>query len=393
MQKNFTTSRMKLLYRLFIFLILTITIFSTGINISQKAIEKPPVENEENYIEPKTKETYCTGIVKKVIYDIEDQLPGGNKQRSQQLLIEITSGPDKGKIRPTTNIIPDNPAFAIIGNAGKKYLITKVENLETGSEEYYVADYFRENLMWILIACFLITILLVGGFKGIRTIISLLITILLIAMVMIPLIEKGINPLFSAIIVSITATAITMVLVAGFNKKSLASTLATGIGVTISGIIAATVIKIAPLSGLSSSEAMILWGNQLYELNFKGLLASGMIVSSLGAVMDVAISIASSIQEVSIANPKYTLKELFNSGINVGRDIMGTMTSTLVLAYTGMALPLLLLIKNESNPIKYLNLELVASEITAAIAGSIGLIITIPAAALIMSYLKTREKG
>ena len=383
---------MKVLSPLFIFLVLISCIFSTGISVSQKVIEKPSTETEEDYSGAKTKETYCIGIVKKVIYDIEDELPGGNKQRSQQLLIEITSGPDKGKIRPTTNIIPDNPAFTIIGKVGKKYLITKVENLETGSEEYYVADYFRENLMWILIACFFITILLVGGIKGIRTIISLLITILLIAIVMIPLIEKGINPLFSAVIVSITATAITMVLVAGFNKKSLASTLATGIGVTISGIIAATVINIAPLSGLSSSEAMILWGNQLYQLNFKGLLASGMIVSSLGAVMDVAISIASSIQEVSIANPKYTLKELFTSGINVGRDIMGTMTSTLVLAYTGMALPLLLLIKNESNPVKYLNLELVASEITAAIAGSIGLIITIPAAALIMSYLKTREK-
>jgi len=93
--------------------------------------------------------------------------------------------------------------------------------------------------------------------------------------------------------------------------------------------------------------------SKLYQINFKGLLAAGMIVSCLGAVMDVAISIASSIQEIKIANPNYSVQHLFKSGMNVGRDIMGTMTNTLVLAYTGMALPLLLLINHEKNSMKF----------------------------------------
>lgn len=375
-----------------IILILIVSFFSFGISVSKNTLDHKPADETTINDEPRTKETYCLAKVIKIISDITEELPGGNKQRSQQLLLKILSGEDKGKKRSAANIIPDNPAFAIVGQVGKKYLVTKVENLDTGNEDYFVIDYNRDYLIWILSGLFLITLIIVGGYKGTRAIISLMVTIFLISFVLIPSIEKGINPLFSAVVVSVLATALTMLLVAGANIKSLASTLGTGIGVTISGLIATLVIKIAPLSGLATTEAMILWGNQLYQINFKGLLAAGMIVSCLGAVMDVAISVASSMQEIKIANPHYSLGNLFKSGMNVGKDIMGTMTNTLVLAYTGMALPLLLLISHEQNPAKFLNLELVVSEITAAIAGSIGLIIAIPATALIMSYLVNKNK-
>ncbi|MBI3590759.1 MAG: YibE/F family protein [Candidatus Melainabacteria bacterium] len=374
--------------------VLLISFLSLGITITQRAIDKEPEVKANNVKkdEQDVKETYCLGQVIKIISDNEEELPGGNKQRSQQLLIKIFSGSDKGKKRATLNLIPDNPAFAIVGEVGKKYLITKVENLETGNEEYFLIDYYREPFIWSLFGLFLIILIIIGGKKGIRTIISLFTTIAFIAFLLIPLIVRGANPLLAAVLVSFLSTAFTMVLVAGVNAKSLASTLGTVIGICLSGFIATYVIKAASLSGLASSEAMILWGNQLYKINFKGLLAAGMIVSCLGAIMDVAISVSSSIQEIKIANPKYSTSELFKSGMNVGKDIMGTMTTTLVLAYTGMALPLLLLISHEQNPSKFLNLELVMSEITAAIAGSIGLIISIPATAIIMSYLTNKKK-
>ena len=375
-----------------LFFILLICVFSLGITITQKAIDKEEKQETKNEAtEPQIKETYCIGQVIEIISDNEEELPGGNKQRTQELLLKILDGGDKGKERVTENIIPDNPAFAIIGTLGKKYLITKVENVETGNEDYFVIDYYREPFVWIMFGLFLIVLVIVGGKKGFRTIVSLFSTIAFIAFLLIPSIEKGVNPLLSAVIVSFLATGLTMLFVAGANVKSLASTLGTVIGVSISGVIATVVIKIASLTGLATTESQILWGNQLYELNFKGLLAAGMIVSCLGAVMDVAISITSSIYEIKIANPSYTVKNLFASGMNVGKDIMGTMTSTLVLAYTGMALPLLLLISHEKNPTKFLNLELVMSEVTAAIAGSIGLIIAVPATAIIMAWLLSRD--
>ena len=370
------------------------SVFSQGITITQKAYDNSNNEDEDIAVnkEPETKETNCVAKVIRVISDFEEELPGGNKQRSQQLLLKILTGHNKNKERVTLNVIPDNPAFSIIGQVNKKYIVSEIETLENGNEEYFILDYYREPYIWILSVSFLILLLIVGGFKGARTIVSLLVTVGLVAFLLIPSIVKGINPLLSAILVSFLATGITMLLVAGANFKSLAATLGTVIGVTFSGVIATLVIKFASLSGLASSEAMILWGNQVYQINFKGLLAAGMIVSCLGAIMDVAISIASSMQEIKAANLNYSFKDLFHSGMNVGKDIMGTMTNTLVLAYTGMALPLLLLISHEKNPAKYLNLELVVSEITAALAGSIGLIIAVPATALIMAWLINKRK-
>lgn len=381
----------------FVFLIFTL-FFSSGITIPQAEIEKHAVktitkkkEIEKPIEAPKIKETYCVAEVKKIILDTQEELPTGTKQRSQQLLLKIIDGNDTGKERVCLNVIPENPAFAIIGEVGKKYLVTKIENLDTGNEDYFLVDYQREKYVYILVGSFLFLLVLIGGFKGFRTIISLILVILFVAFLLIPSIEKGINPLLSAVLVSFLSTAVTMILVAGLNKKSLAATLGTVIGVTVSGIIATLVIKLAPLSGLASNEAMILWGNQFYKINFKGLLAAGMIVSGLGAIMDVAISIASSIQEIKTANPNYSIGMLFKSGMNVGKDIIGTMTNTLVLAYAGMALPLLLLISSENNIEKFLNLELVVSEITAAIAGSTGLLIAVPCTAIIMSLL-VKEK-
>lgn len=383
------------LNNLFLLIILVLSFFSLSISVSQKTYENVQEEKQvatKQVSEEETKETYCIAEVINIISDVEEELPGGNKQRNQQLLLKILSGKDKGKERVTSNAIPDNPAFAVIGEVGKKYLLTKIEYLKTGLEDYFIVDYYREPFVWLLLMLFLVVLVIVGGFKGIRTIVSLFSIICFVAFLLIPALEKGINPLLAAVLICFLSTSVTMLLVAGFNFKSLASTLGTVIGVTLSGFIATFVIKAASFTGLASTEAMILWANQVNKINFRGLLAAGMIVSCLGAVMDVAISIASSIQEVKSANPTYTFKKLFVSGMNVGKDIMGTMTNTLVLAFTGMALPMLILISHEKNPIKFLNLELVVSEITAAISGSIGLILTVPITAVLMSFFVRKVK-
>jgi uncharacterized membrane protein len=386
---------MKLKNLSLVLLILLCAFLSLAISVSQKTYENTKEEKQvaaKPVSEQEAKETYCVAKVISVISDVEEELPGGNKQRNQQLLLKILSGKDKGKERVTSNAIPDNPAFAVIGEVGKKYLLTKIEYLKTGLEDYFIVDYYREPFVWSLLVLFLFVLVIVGGFKGIRTIVSLFSIICFVAFLLIPTLEKGLNPLLAAVFISFLSTAVTMLLVAGFNFKSLAATLGTVIGVTLSGFIATFVIKAASLTGLAGTEAMILWANQVNKINFKGLLAAGMIVSCLGAIMDVAISIASSIQEVKIANPTYTFKKLFISGMNVGKDIMGTMTNTLVLAFAGMALPMLILISHEKTPAKFLNLELVVSEITAAISGSIGLILTVPITALLMSFLVSRVK-
>ena len=153
-----------------LFFILTIFALSNlGLTIPHK------IKNEE--LAPASKETsieselsvndcYCVAEVIKRISDREEELPSGNKQRTQDLLLKILNGVDKNKTRITNNVIPDNPGFSIIGQVGKRYLVNKTENLETGNEDYYLIDYHRENLIWILAISFLAVLIIIGGLKG-----------------------------------------------------------------------------------------------------------------------------------------------------------------------------------------------------------------------------------
>lgn len=284
---------------------------------------------------------------------------------------------DDGEEIFLSNLVPDNKAYAIVAEEGKDYLV----NIEEGNE-LFITDYYREPAVIFLISLFLFLIILFGAFRGVKAILSLAITGASIIYILIPGIKSGLDPILLTILISAVATASTMILIAGFTKKSLAATIGTTGGVTAAGIIAMITVKLAPLSGLASTEAHILLANlQGVKLNFQGILASGIIIASLGAAMDVAISIASATQEIYEANPNQARRELFAHAVNIGRDIMGTMTNTLILAYTGTSIPLFLLLINESG-LRLLNMEIIATELSSALIGSIGLLLAIPITAM-----------
>lgn len=204
---------------------------------------------------------------------------------------------------------------------------------------------------------------------------------------LLPGILAGYNPILLAILISAFSTATTMVLIGGFTKKTLAATLGTTGGVAVSGLIAFLVIKLTPLSGLASTEAQILLSNpKVLDLDFQGILAAGILISSLGASMDVSMSIASSTQEIFEANFRQSRSELFMHSMNVGRDIMGTMTDTLILAYTGASIPLFILLSQDSS-IRIFNIEIVTTELSSALIGSIGLLLAIPITGLASVFL------
>jgi uncharacterized membrane protein len=277
-----------------------------------------------------------------------------------------------------TNIVPNNLAYAINAEPGKKYLI----HIDRESDEIYIADYYREPVVVGIILFFLTLVILFGRSKGIKAILSLSLTAIAVIYFLIPGIKEGKDPIVLAILVSGFATGVTMLLIAGFTRKSLAATIGTTGGVTVAGLIANYVIHSAPLSGLATTEAHILLGNlSESSLNFQGILGAGIIISSLGAAMDVAISIASATQEIFEANHRQGRRELFAHAINIGKDIMGTMTNTLILAYAGASIPLFLLLHNETG-LRLLNMEIIATELCAAVIGSIGLLLAIPITAI-----------
>ncbi|GFN35693.1 YibE/F family protein [Tepidimicrobium xylanilyticum] len=228
-----------------------------------------------------------------------------------------------------------------------------------------------------------------------KAILTLGITIFIIVKILLPLMLKGINPIPISVLAAIVITIITILFIAGINTKSISAIIGTCSGVIIAGIIAYFVGSQVRLTGLSSEEAtMLMFIPQRVDFDFRGLLFSGIILGALGAIMDVGMSIASSIEEIHNANKSFTRKELFNSGMNVGRDIMGTMTNTLILAYTGSSIPLLLLfMAYETSMIKVINLDIIATEIVRSLSGSIGLVLTIPLTALVSTFLIKRENS
>ena len=232
--------------------------------------------------------------------------------------------------------------------------------------------------------------ILIGKTKGLRAVVSLFISIFLIFKVFIPLALRGVSPVWLALIIASIITVVTLVIIAGFKKKTLAAILGTIGGLVFAVILAIVFGNLSRLTGLSSEEARILLAN--FSLDFKGLLFAGIIIAALGAVMDVAISVASGMAEIKKAKPEISRKELIKSGLEIGRDIIGTMSNTLIFAYVGASLfTLLLFTEFGESYLKFFNFDFVAEEIIGAIAGSIGLILAVPITAIIAGYLETKK--
>lgn len=312
----------------------------------------------------------------------------------QEVEVEVTSGIYKGQVLHVENHLMDNPAYDIIVEEGDRVellLEVKDDNIEAA----YVTSYDRSVYVYYLAAAFIILLLVVGRMKGLKATVSLAVMILLILKILIPYMLKGYSPILLSVVVTVISTVITFLLIGGVTIKSLSAIIGTAGGVLIAASIAVIVGKLARLTGLGVEEArMLMYIPQGIEFDFQGLLFAGIIIGSLGAVMDVSMSIASSMDEVKHANPDVSTNELIKSGMNVGRDIMGTMSNTLILAYTGASIPLLLLLSAyENNLTSVLNFDFITTEIVRSLAGSIGLIVTIPLTAFITGFLEKLHSG
>src|SRR5690554_3289924 len=305
----------------------------------------------------------------------------------QNVTLRIDSGKFKGDIHEIENVLSDHAYYDIIVEEGQRVSLM-IEEYPDGGYNVYISDYYRINSIIYLLGAFVVLVVLIGGSKGVKSLISLGVTISAVLFVMLPLILKGINPILVSVITAVLVTIVTIVLVAGFNHKSLSAIAGTSIGVIVAGVISYIVGNQASLSGLSAEEAtMLMYIPQGIQFNFRHLLFAGIIMGALGAAMDVGISIASAIDEIHKANPRLSARRLFRSGMNVGKDVMGTMVNTLILAYTGTSIPMLLLfMAYETDLSKVFNLDVIATEIVRSLSGSIGLILTIPITAMVASY-------
>lgn len=378
-----SSGQMRLIAHFFCFLTALLVLFLAP----KAAVQAEPhmvansVPAASNAVNKNIDESFVVGKVKAVSSPSlnRDLLAKTGMVSNRQIVeVEVNEGSLRGQKIRVDNEITDNPAFNINVQPGQEVILSVVS--ESGKRpEVNIADYHRVPVLACLLLVFLAVFLAFGGKTGLKSLAGLLVCVALIALVLLPLSLSGVNPLMVAVLISLFAIMASTLFVAGPTRKALAAILGTVGGVIIAGVAAQLVIYYAPLTGLSSEEAQILRGSVLNQepAFYSGLLAAGMLIGALGVIMDVGVSIASAVAEIARTDRNLSVHKLYRSGMNVGRDIMGTMTNTLILAYAGTALPLLLLACQVPST-KLLNLDLVATEVASALSGSLGLVCTIP---------------
>jgi len=309
----------------------------------------------------------------------------------QRVTVEITEGPFKGEVYTLENYLSGIMALDIQYRPGDRVILSM--DVEDGKiTGLFLADLAREGNLTTLTTIFLLLLVVVGGLQGIKGILSLGLIGLGILKILLPGLLRGMDAIWLTVGMITVVTALTLLIIGGLNRKSIAAIIGTVGGVVIAGMVAKFSISAARLTGLGLEEAQMLqFIPQQVQFNYQGLLFAAMVIGALGAIMDMGMSIASAVTEVYRANPGLGVMDLFRSGLNVGRDVIGTMSNTLILAYTGGALPLLLLLMAYEMPlIKMLNMDMIASEIVRALAGSIGIVLAVPLTAMVAGILTKR---
>lgn len=379
-----------------VFALCVLIIFLIGIPLnaySDVNYEEESFENHEETVAGLSERGVVVEVIAVIDEESSDEEYSGFNIMTQVLKIKVLTGTYKGEEFIIENDSSGNKAFDIIVSEGDK-VILGIEEIPDEAPEIYITNFVRDTYINYILIGFALLLIIIGKLKGVKSIITLTITIFVILKVMLPLFLKGYNPILVTVACAIFIIITTFFIIAGISTKSISAIVGTAGGVLIAGTIAYIIGSSANLTGLSSEEAgMLIYIPQNIEFNFQGLLFAGIIIGALGAVMDVAMSVASTMYEIREVNPEIDYLTLMKSGMNVGRDIMGTMSNTLILAYTGSSIPLLLLfMAYEASMIDILNMDLIATEIVRSLIGSIGLILTIPITSLTTGFIVKLKK-
>jgi len=298
--------------------------------------------------------------------------------------VRIDEGIDGGSIIPIDFPIYREDAFNIPLKSGNS-VVLYTEIGEEGDNIYYIADIDKRGSLLTLGALFLGLIFILARFKGIRATAALIVTIIATFFFFIPGVIEGYSPIMLSVVTALFASLITIYFMTGISTKGHVAVLGSIGGVAFAGVLSYFFVYKLGLTGYTDIDSLN-YASFLKGIKVKELISAGVILGSMGAVMDVAMSISSALHEVEGVNVKLTSKNIFNSGMNIGKDIIGTMVNTLVLAYVGSSLftiMLLIMQKNEFPLIRILNFEFMAVEILRSICGSLGILVTVP----LTSYL------
>lgn len=353
-----------------------------------------------NQDRPVYKEGDTSGIsyeVGKVVGILEDNVTvdentDGLWRGDMKLQVKILTGEHKGETAEVTNYF--SSLYNVRVDQGDKVSI-RIDETEKGYQAS-IYNYYRVPQIIGAVVIFLLLLIVIGGKKGAKSAVGLLFTMVCIIGILLPLTLKGYSPLLVTIMLILICNLVTFFLIDGVQTKTVVAAVGSMCGVLAGAGFAVLAQSFMSVTTYQMDEAeSLLLITSTTELNMKNLFLCGILIACMGAVMDVSMSIASSIAELHTVNPQLKRWELFRSGMNIGKDAMGTMSNTLILAFAGNSLNMMVMIYSYGIGFQQLmNTDFIAIEIIRSIAGSIGIICTVPFVALIAStvFIKKSNK-
>jgi uncharacterized membrane protein len=327
----------------------------------------------------------------------EEACPGFTGQDCQLATARFESGPETGK---RVEVQLGGGGLDPDVDPGDKVRLAKAPEPPPGSEAvagtgYTLYDFERRGPMLLLAGLFVVVVLAFAGWRGALSLAGLTVSLALVLVFVVPAILDGKEPLLVAVVGSLAIALITIPLAHGWGPKSIAALLGTAASLILTALLALLFTNLTHLTGLASEEAIFLQvGNA--DVSLQGLLLAGMVIGALGVLDDVTISQASTVLALRRANASFGFRQLFGRALSVGRDHVSATVNTLVLAYVGASLPILLLFSAADLGVsEAANLEVVAKEIVATLVGSIGLIAAVPVTTALAALLatETAESG
>lgn len=352
--------------------------------------EAASVAQPEEYIE------YENGVVDQVLADSTEADPVSENhfRGSQTLIVTIKTGQYAG-----TRMLADNTVGPIYGQCFEAgdFVTVGLSTYADGTVRCYVYEANRTPGLLAIVAVFLLVTVLVGGKVGAKSLVSLVLTVAALVWILLPLLLRGWPTIPTTFLIAVLVTAATFVILGGLCKKTVCACLGTLAGITLAAVFGMAAQYFLRIDGYRQEYAeALLQLRQTGEsaIGISGLLTAGVIVSALGAVMDVAMSISSAVQELTRVNPTLTCRALLRSGMNIGRDMVGTMTNTLILAIIGSGLTLIVYIYSLGlQPWQLLSSPYLSLEAVSAISSSVGVMLAVPLTAVICALANGKKKS
>jgi len=337
---------------------------------------------------------YTEGVRAKVISvnNLGINSSGIYKLGDQSAVIEIETGSHKGEQIQANNMLTGSLTIDKIFQEGDKawVLIGFNENNEINFAN--MIDHYRVDKELLLIGVFALVIIIFSGFTGVRTLLSIAFALLSIWKILIPAMLHGYHPLLVALIVGNVLTIVTLLLVAGFSKKAYAAIISATICSLATCFLAITFGSLFNIHGAVMEGAESLLYSGFMKLDLTSIFQAGIYLASSGAILDLAIDISSALEEIVKNSPEITQTELVKAGLNIGKSVVGTQTTTLLLAYVGSYITVLMVYMAQGTPLmNILNSKPIAAEILHTFVGCLGLVLVSPLTSLVCGFIFDKD--